>query len=177
MGNVSAPSVRQVLRYGFVVAADAAACALAVYVALFLRFGGAIPHVRSQGFFEAAPFLLVISLLIFSAGGLYTRAWRYFALTDLAQLMKLVTASAVASFTTLWVLDKIDWMPLSIPVIYWMVATFFLAGMRIARRTMRRHRLARTNARTACPEPGARRSPKPTLVIGDLDWAESIMPK
>ena len=83
MGNTSALSVRQVLRYGFVVAADAAACTLAVYVALFLRFGGAIPHVRSQGFFEAAPFLVVVSLIIFFVGGLYTRAWRYFGLTDI----------------------------------------------------------------------------------------------
>jgi FlaA1/EpsC-like NDP-sugar epimerase len=175
MGNVSTPSARQVLRYGFVIATDAVACALAVYVALFLRFGGDIPHGRSLGFFQAAPFLLVISLLIFSTGGLYTRAWRYFGLTDLVQLMKLVTASSIASFTTLWVLDKIDWMPLSIPIIYWMVATFFLAGTRIVRRTMRRRRLAQSNARIACPGVGERRSPKLTLVVGDLDWAESII--
>lgn len=175
MGNASAPSARQVLRYGFVIAADAAACTLAVYVALFLRFGGTIPHVRSQGFFEAAPFLVVISLLIFSAGGLYTRAWRYFGLTDIVQLMKLVTASAVASFTTLWLLDKIEWMPLSIPIIYWMVATFFLAGMRVVRRTVRNRRMAQSHARIACADPDRRGAPKPTLVIGDIDWAESII--
>lgn len=175
MGNTSALSVRQVLRYGFVVAADAAACTLAVYVALFLRFGGAIPHVRSQGFFEAAPFLVVVSLIIFFVGGLYTRAWRYFGLTDIVQLMKLVLASAVASFTLLWALDKIDWMPMSIPIIYWMVATFFLTGMRVARRSIRQRRIAQSYARSACPESGQPGTPKPTLIIGDLDWAESIL--
>lgn len=175
MGNASAPSARQMLRYAFVVAADAFACALAVYTALFLRFGGDVPHVRTNGFLEAAPFFVIISLLIFTAGGLYNRAWRYFALTDLVQLMKLVTASAIASFSVLWVLDKIDWMPLSIPIIYWLVATFFLAGLRVLRRSFRHRRQARAHFRRAEPTSGARRPPKPTLVIGDIDWAESII--
>ena len=175
MGSGSAPSARQVLRYGFLVAADAAACALAVYIALFLRFGGEIPVGRSQGFLEASPYFVIISLMIFTSGGLYARVWRYFGLTDLLLLMKLVTASALASFSILWVLDKLDWMPLSIPILYWMVATLLMAGMRILRRSYRRQRLARSRSTTASAVSGQPSRPKPTLVIGDLEWAESII--
>jgi FlaA1/EpsC-like NDP-sugar epimerase len=165
-------SLRRALRYGFLLGCDALVCTAALYVALLLRFQGDIPTLRVAGFMDAWPVFVAVSLAIFVACGLYDRVWRYFSFVDLTFVVKLVSASTVAAVVVLFLTDMLAWMPRSVAVIYGLLAVFGLGGIRAARRSVRQ-RLRRNNHTPTGPVRAE--SVKRTLIVGDIDWAESVI--
>ena len=176
MQLLAVTSLRRVLRFGFLLGCDALVCTAALYVALLLRFQGEIPNLRVAGFMDAWPIFVAVSLTIFTASGLYHRTWRYFSFVDLVFVVKLVCASTVAAVAVLFVTDLLDWMPKSVTVIYGLLAVFGLAGVRATRRAARRQRLGRSGERSPTQvAPDRAQTARRTLIVGDIDWAETII--
>ena len=167
-------SLRRVLRYGFLLGCDALVCSGALYLALLLRFQGEIPNLRVEGFMDAWPVFVAVSLAIFMISGLYHRTWRYFSFVDLMFIVKLVFASTVVAVVVLFITDMLAWMPRSITVIYGLLAVFGLGGIRAGRRAVR-ERFRRSETIGQTPEQARTKSPKLTLIVGDIDWAETVI--
>lgn len=164
--------IRRILRFGFLLACDGVACGAALFVALAMRFYGTVPADRLAGFGEAVPLFVTVSLFTFVAARLYERTWRYFSFSDVPALLKWVAVSAIAAVATLRLLGLYHWMPISVPVIYWFVASFMLAAVRLTRRGARRKLQKQHRGRE--PELAAKQK-KRALLIGDIDWAEAIL--
>src|SRR6202008_2071566 len=62
----------------------------------------------------------------------------------------------------------------SVPIIYWFVASFAMAGLRLARKGARRKLQKQYQTREE-ESPRLNRDRKRALLIGDIDWAESIL--
>lgn len=165
-------SIWRALRYAFLLGCDALVCTVALYVALLLRFQGNIPTGRVAGFMDAWPVFVAVSLAIFIVSGLYHRTWRYFSFVDLAFIVKLVAVSTFAAVVVLFFTDRLSWMPRSVAVMYGLLAVFGLGGIRAARRAMRQR--VRRNHESPV-EPIRDRSAKLTLIVGEIDWAQSII--
>jgi O-antigen biosynthesis protein WbqV len=169
----ASPSARRLLRNAFVIGCDGLACATAVYVSLLLRLQGDIPAFMVAGFLQALPIMVSLTLATTIAMGLYQRTWRYFTLSDLLMMMKAFSASAIVAFFTLKLLGLTDWMPASIPLIYWFAGNMFFAAPRVLRSVLASRNSHRRPSQPA-GETGAA-GPKRALIVGDIDWAASIL--
>lgn len=137
----------------------------AVYLALLMRFEGAIPiH-----YFEEIklPYYLMlilipISLYIF---GLYDRVWRYAGLDTLSSLFHALSISfgivAIPSFLT-----GGTFYPRGVVAITWLLVFFFLGGIRL---------LLRLVSESVGRKEIASRSFKRVLILGANDVGESIL--
>jgi FlaA1/EpsC-like NDP-sugar epimerase len=145
-----------------------------LFIALAMRFYGVVPADRLAGFAQAVPLFVVVSVFIFVAARLYERTWRYFSFSDVAALLQLVGVSAIVAVGTLRLLGLYHWLPISVPVIYWFVASFMLIGLRLARRGARR-KLHKNQRGRDVTSPSVLPRTKRALLIGDIDWAEAIL--
>lgn len=166
--------MRRTLRFSVLVACDGIACAAALFIALAIRFSGVVPADRLVGFAQAVPLFVAVSLFIFIAARLYERTWRYFSFSDVPALLQLVALAAIAAAAVLRLLGLYHWMPLSVPLIYWFVASFMLVSLRLARRGAQRklrksHCMRGEHATAVLPRK------RRVLMIGDIDWAESVI--
>jgi FlaA1/EpsC-like NDP-sugar epimerase len=139
-----------------------------------MRFYGAVPADRLTGFDRAVPLFVLVSVFIFVAARLYERTWRYFSFSDVATLLQLVGVSAIVAIATLRLLGLYHWMPISVPLIYWFVASFMLIGLRLARRGVKR-KLNKNHSNRHILTPSVPGKRQRALLVGDIDWAEGIL--
>ncbi len=110
---------------------DAICVNLAVLLALYLRFDGAVPHRYTDDYLKVAPLFTVITLCAFGAAGLYSWILRYASIDA-------VLGSAVgsaASGAALWFLARF-WanrsFPRSVPIIAGILGFLLCGGLRLS---------------------------------------------
>ena len=142
---------------------------------------GDIPERMAFGMAFAVPIFVLTSLGIFHMIGLYSRAWRYVSVGDLAFVIEAATLAIVGSLLLLLLLNRIGWIPGSVPIIQWFVLIVLLGGLRLTRRMARElltefagGKFARGGAGSSGRPPnsgGKRRA----LVIGPTDRVEIML--
>ena len=110
---------------------DAIAVNIAALAALYLRFEGAIPEPYITDYFDVAPYLTGITLVVFGFFGLYSGILRY---AGIEAVMATAVGSA-ASGAAFWCLTRY-WVnpsfPRSVPVMASVIGFIFSGGIRLS---------------------------------------------
>jgi len=79
--------------------------------------------------------------------GLHRGVWRYASIKDLVALVKAVSVITVGFVLGMFLFNRLDTIPRSVPIIQWFVLLILLGGPRLLLRALRDHRLARAQKR------------------------------
>lgn len=156
---------------------DAVAVALSFHLAFTLRIQGPLPVRMAETMAAATPWVVLISILTFEVSGLYRRAWRYVSVGDVLVIGQASILAVLLSAAAILLLMGKSGLPVSVPVIHWLVLVVLLSAMRVGRRLLREMlRSARAGresppARTFVARPGGSN----VLVIGEPDWIETLL--
>ncbi|KAF0126487.1 MAG: polysaccharide biosynthesis protein CapD [Elusimicrobia bacterium] len=123
----------------FVALADAAAVALAYWLAFMLRFDFQWPGNEWYNFTRTLPLVLALLLAAFYFFGLYRGLWRYASIHDLLSVFKAVVVSQMLLMAVMLFFWR-GGFPRSVLVIGPVLTLFFVGGIRFAIRLTRNRR-------------------------------------
>ncbi len=103
--------------------------------------------------------LVAIAAAVYQLFGLYRGVWAYASAQDLVQLTKAVTVVTVAFVLAMFLVNRLEAIPRSVPLIQWFVLLILLGGPRFAYRVMRDRRFALRRTRIGGPR-------VPVLLVG-----------
>jgi FlaA1/EpsC-like NDP-sugar epimerase len=106
----------------------------AYYLAFLLRFDfqPGLTERYMVVFLETLPVVLAVRAAAFGFFGLYRGSWRYVGTSDLAALVKAVTASSALTLAVLYFSGMLKGYPRSVVFLDWGVALLMFGGMRLA---------------------------------------------
>jgi FlaA1/EpsC-like NDP-sugar epimerase len=112
------------------VAVDAVAINLALFLALLLRFDGRIPtqYLATYGSFVWPT--TAVAVLVFYLCGFYRRLWRYASLTDLATIVLGTGSVAALQLVGFYFLEAYRF-PRSVIILTWLLAMVIIGGSRL----------------------------------------------
>ncbi|MEA3278173.1 MAG: nucleoside-diphosphate sugar epimerase/dehydratase [Pseudomonadota bacterium] len=112
-------------------------------LAYWLRFNlGEIPAEFLEGAVLALPLVILIQGAVNWMFGLYRGVWRFASLPDLMRITKAVLAGTTLSLFALFILNRMETVPRSVPVLYFVAQILLLAGPRLFYRWLKDHRLS-----------------------------------
>jgi FlaA1/EpsC-like NDP-sugar epimerase len=121
--------------------ADAVLIAVAWWLAFWIRFDsadGIPPFYEELASWRTIAIVVGIKLAVFTAFGFYNRWWRYASTRDMWGALRGVTAASLLAFLTLYFFppDATERLPRGVAVIDWLLLLAFVAGTRLAARTI-----------------------------------------
>jgi FlaA1/EpsC-like NDP-sugar epimerase len=112
-------------------------------LAYWLRFNlGQIPTFFLEGALMALPLVILTQGGVFWLFGLYRGVWRFASLPDLMRIGKAVLAGTALVFFALFVFNRMQVVPRSVPALYLVLQMLLLAGPRLLYRWLKDRRLA-----------------------------------
>jgi FlaA1/EpsC-like NDP-sugar epimerase len=171
------------MRFATIVALDGFVIACSFVLALALRTQGHIPLFMREGLPTSLPTIVVVFLTTFYFIGLYRRAWRYVSIGDLAFLFNAVALGSILSIIALMLTSQMSRIPVSVPIIHWFIALVALGSVRVIRRALRDRNLVQSGIKPdvslslngQLTNDGQNQVQRSALIIGDADWAESLI--
>ena len=116
---------------------------IAWYLAYWLRFNlDEIPPDFLAGAHEALPLVILVQGTVYWAFGLYRGVWRFASLPDLVRIAKAAFVGAALVAVTLFIINRSEWIPRSVPVLFLGLQLLMLAGPRLLYRWLKDHRLS-----------------------------------
>ena len=117
-------------------------------LAYYLRLGdaafdGRMLEARIKIFIYGVPAFMAVAGAHFLVFGLYRGIWRYTSLSDLVAILKATTLAILVFLPLLFLTDRMEALPRSVPLIQWLVLVMLLAAPRAAFRLFRHNRAAR----------------------------------
>ncbi|WP_298376599.1 nucleoside-diphosphate sugar epimerase/dehydratase [Azospirillum sp.] len=137
----------------------------AVAAALYLRVGATAFGFYADALTAALPMMVGISAITFMLFGLYRGIWRYASVPDLVQLIRAVTVAVLCFVLAMFLLNRLESLPRSLPLIVWLVQIVLLGGPRFAYRLFKDRRLNLSQDGGGAPR-------IPVLLLGVGDAAE-----
>ena len=122
------------IRRAFVFALHVAFIVLANFLAFWLRFDGHIAPDVSELWFRMTPWLVLIRGVTFFPLRLYEGLWRYTGIWDLRNIIVGVASSTFVFYLVVHWGFGLKVYPLSVFVIDALLLTFFMGGVRLAKR-------------------------------------------
>ncbi len=119
------------------VAVDAILISLAYVTAFVLRLGPRETFEASPTIIRTLPVLLTVSLFVHLRHGLFNAILRYASLDTLIAVVRSVTISVLLSCLILFLLFRLETVPRSIFIIYFMTALLLIGGVRFIVRVRR----------------------------------------
>ena len=111
-------------------------------LAYWVRFNlGEIPSDFLSGALTALPLVVAVQGATYWRFGLYRGVWRFASLPDLMRIGKAVLAASAITFLALFILNRMETVPRSVPVLFVMFQMLLLAGPRLLYRWVKDHRL------------------------------------
>ncbi len=141
---------------------DVAMSGLAFTLAFALRLGPNFFESSWPNFFTSLAIFMTFAALFGPLFKLNAGIWRYASLNDLIAIARTSTATVVAAMLTYYMIDRLQYMPRSVPVISWFMMVIFLGGPRILYRAWKTHRLHHSPAHL---------KKIPVLLVGTSDHA------
>jgi O-antigen biosynthesis protein WbqV len=137
-------------------------------LALFLRLGGDFLYYDIGFIILSATLFTAVAAGIFWSMRLYAGVWRYASLNDLTAITKAVTLSILVFFPLMFLLNRLEWIPRSTPIIDWFVLMALLGGPRFLYRQFKDKRVEKQSRTGAAKR-------VPVLLIGAADAAEMFI--
>jgi O-antigen biosynthesis protein WbqV len=153
---------------------DVAMAGVALAVATWLRVGSALFQEGGQGgmWFDGLmlglPIFMAIAAVSFRVVGLYRGLWRFASADDAIALVKAVTLALAIFVPLMFLLNRLESMPRSVPIITWFVLLAALGGPRFIYRTVKDGRLPFLGLASATPR-------IPVLLYGAGDETERFI--
>ena len=121
--------------------ADALLIAAAWWLAFWIRFDsadGVPPFYERLVEWQTIAIVVGIKLAVFTTFGFYNRWWRYASTRDMWGALRGVTVASLLAGLTLYVFppDATERLPRGVAVIDWLLLLAFVAGTRLAARTI-----------------------------------------
>jgi len=111
-------------------------------IAYWLRFNlGEIPEPYRDSALLALPFVILIQGAVNWLFGLYRGVWRFASMPDLIRIAKAVLAGTALTLIALFIFNRMEAVPRSVPPLYLMMQLLLLAGPRLLYRWIKDHRL------------------------------------
>ncbi len=88
------------------------------------------------------PVVLLLAGLLYWAFGLYRGVWRFASLPDLVRILKAVAATTLAVVVVLFIINRSQHLPRSVPPLFFVFQVLLLAGPRLLYRWLKDHRLS-----------------------------------
>jgi len=111
-------------------------------LAYWLRFNlGDIPGEFLDGALMALPLVILIQGTVNWLFGLYRGVWRFASLPDLTRIIKAVLAGTALTLFALFIFNRMQSIPRSVPVLYLLLLMVLLSGPRVLYRWLKDHRL------------------------------------
>ncbi|MGF1477458.1 MAG: polysaccharide biosynthesis protein [Geminicoccaceae bacterium] len=142
-----------------------AALSLVLACLLRLGFGGLAAEPILDGLSLALPVFVAIALVTFRATGLHSNVWRYASVSDLLAIINAVTLAVGGFLLVMFLFNRLEPLPRSVPFIQWFVLITMMGGMRLAARSF----FKLYSALSGTVGPQARR---PVLLFGDGDTVD-----
>ena len=111
-------------------------------LAYWLRFNlDSIPPEFLSSALHSLPWVMLIQGAVYWLFGLYRGVWRFASLPDLVRITKAVLAGTLLVVVTLFIVNRSELIPRSVPVLYLGLQLLLLAGPRLLYRWFKDHRL------------------------------------
>ena len=127
--------LRQKIAFGH----DIVMAFLSVPLALFLRQGFDLAYYNIEHLALAAGLFALIAAGVFWSMRLYGGVWRYASLNDLMEITKSVSLVILIFLPLMFLLNRLEWIPRSTPIINWFVLLALLGGPRFLYRFFYRY--------------------------------------
>lgn len=157
--------LRQKIAFGH----DLVMAFLSLPIAMFLRMGGDMFIYDFSFVVFAACVFTVVAGACFWLMDLYGGIWRYASLNDLMAITKAVTLAILVFVPLMFMLNRLEWIPRSTPIINWFVLATLLGAPRFLYRQFKDRR---TNNKVLGQETSAK---IPVLLVGAADGAEMFI--
>lgn len=108
--------------------------ALSFLLALYLRLGNDLFGYVLPNMWQSMGIFTVIAMSTFIILRLYRGMWRFASMQDLVALTKAATIAIGLFYLSLFLFNRLEAMPRSVPMIHWMVLLVLLGGPRFAYR-------------------------------------------
>ncbi|MBK1717432.1 polysaccharide biosynthesis protein [Thiocystis violacea] len=110
-------------------------------LAYWLRFNlDRIPAEFIAGALQALPWVILIQGSVYWLFGLYRGVWRFASLPDLVRITKAVLVGTALVVVMLFIINRSENVPRSVPVLYFGIQLLMLAAPRLLYRWMKDHR-------------------------------------
>src|SRR3990167_967458 len=119
---------------------DIIMAALAFYLSLYLRLGGALYYYSPELLVRGTLSFTVIAGVIFLFMGLYRGVWRYASLNDLLAIARAATLAVLVFMLVMFLWTRLEELPRSLPFITWFVLMALLGGPRFLYRLFKDRR-------------------------------------
>jgi O-antigen biosynthesis protein WbqV len=131
---------------------DAVVVAASVGGALYLRLGDSMLSLAPDVMASIVAVYVAIACVTFPLFGMYRGVWRYASMDDLFNITKAVTIVVLLSLPLMFIVNRLDEIPRSVPFIQWCLLIVALGGSRFGYRLLRHHPvLRRTSSASAVP--------------------------
>ena len=159
-------------RGGWVLLHDVAIAGLSFALALWLRLGGHLLEMAAPYLALGAFLSVIISLPVYLQFRQARGMWRYVSLKDVAIILQSSFVIVAFSFAALFILQRLEGVPRSLPFIQWLVMVAMLIGPRIIYRLYLEGQMSLSPITTSA-EPSCERTQ--VLVVGTGPQAEQFV--
>jgi O-antigen biosynthesis protein WbqV len=120
---------------------DVIVAGLSFGLAMYLRLGDLVLGYYSTVIVYGTPIFALIAAASFRALGMYRGIWRYASVADIVSIVKAVTLAILVFVFASLLINRLDPIPRSVPIIQWMLLVFMLGAPRLAYRLWKDARL------------------------------------
>jgi FlaA1/EpsC-like NDP-sugar epimerase len=157
--------MNQTIRIIALMCIDALFIALALILALVLRFEGDLSGQYVQYVNNAIyllPYYIILTLVFMHIFRLYHRMWQYASIGELYGILKATTTSSVLIVLSIYTID-LPHLPRSVYILIWLLISGFIGGSRLGWRILRDYLINQKNSQG-----------KNTLIIGAGDGGAMV---
>jgi len=125
-------------RCSIVMFLDGTLAAVSLVLAVYLRHGlrDGFGELLLDGVYVALPIFVTASLVSFYAMGLYRNVWRYASIPDLLAIVKGVTLAIGIFLPIMFLINRLEPIYRSVPLIQWFILIVLIGGVRFAPRLL-----------------------------------------
>jgi FlaA1/EpsC-like NDP-sugar epimerase len=155
----------QTIRIIALMCIDAIFIALALFLALVLRFEGDLSGQYVQYLNNASyllPYYIILTIAFMHIFRLYHRMWQYASIGELYGILKATTTSSVLIVLCIYTID-LPHLPRSVYILTWLLISGFIGGSRLGWRILRDYLVSQKNSQG-----------KNTLIIGAGDGGAMV---
>jgi FlaA1/EpsC-like NDP-sugar epimerase len=157
--------MNQTIRIIALMCIDALFIALALILALVLRFEGDLSGQYGQYLNNAIyllPYYIILTIAFMHIFRLYHRMWQYASIGELYGILKATTTSSVLIVLSIYTID-LPHLPRSVYILIWLLISGFIGGSRLGWRILRDYLINQKNSQG-----------KNTLIIGAGDGGAMV---
>jgi FlaA1/EpsC-like NDP-sugar epimerase len=157
--------MNQTIRIIALMCIDAIFIALALFLALVLRFEGDLSGQYVQYLNNASyllPYYIILTIAFMHIFRLYHRMWQYASIGELYGILKATTTSSVLIVLCIYTID-LPHLPRSVYILTWLLISGFIGGSRLGWRILRDYLVSQKNSQG-----------KNTLIIGAGDGGAMV---